>query len=138
VGETVALAYAPDGRTLAVISREEMRTVVQLLDAAGDRKPRRLADGLLDPTCLAFSPDGKTLAVAGRQGGLDDHRVWLIDVATGEVRRRLAGHFNAIRSVVFSPDGRLLASAGGENFSGRPSDYSIRIWRVARAPCIRL
>jgi RNA polymerase sigma factor (sigma-70 family) len=126
-----ALAYAPDGRTLAVLSGAPDRPVLQIVDVAGGKELRRFTGTWRDLSCLSFSPDGKLLAVAGHLDRSDDHRVWLLDAATGKVFRELAGHFNTIRSVAFSPGGRLLASAGGENFSGRRSDYSIRIWRTA-------
>ncbi|HEY7311574.1 MAG TPA: sigma-70 family RNA polymerase sigma factor [Gemmataceae bacterium] len=129
--ETVALAYAPDGRTLAVASRTAKATFVRLVNAADGAELRRFAEDRLGVSRLAFSPDGKALAVAARQSRLDDHRVWLFDAATGKELRQLVGHFNEIRALAFSPDGRLLASGGGRNFSGRRSDYSIRLWRVS-------
>jgi WD40 repeat protein len=123
-GEHPCLAFAPDGKTLAVVgngpiglfevpSRNEVRG---LWDVASGKELRQL---LLESSAicteLAFSPDGRLLAAR-----LDDALV-LFDLRSGKVRRRLGkppGDPRAwrkrpehpIRALAFAPDGKLLAS----------------------------
>jgi Tol biopolymer transport system component len=121
LGEMVAAAPAPDGRTLATATATATGQSISLWDIASGNQRRRLLDlprGWV--RSLAFSPDGQTLAAGfffQRQG----IRLW--DIPSG--KERLApsrpGRDNAV--LAFSPDGRLLAS--GDSAGG------IRIWEVA-------
>src|SRR4051812_21968590 len=60
-----ALAFAPDGRTLATASTDK---TVLLWDVTDPARPRRLGDPLIGHTAalrsIAFAPDGRTLATA--------------------------------------------------------------------------
>ncbi|MEV7812001.1 trypsin-like peptidase domain-containing protein [Streptomyces flaveolus] len=98
-----AVAYSPDGRTLATGSYDR---TTRLWDPATGRT-RHVLKGHTDQVyAVAFSPDGATLATTGRDG-----TTWLWDVATGAPRARLGGHDGEVTSVAFSPDGRTLATA---------------------------
>ncbi|MFJ8076754.1 WD40 repeat domain-containing protein [Streptomyces sp. NPDC096176] len=120
-----AVAFAPDGRTLAGGSRDG---TVRLWDVSTPERPAPLGeplrahdDGVLT---VAFSPDGRTLATGGED---DTARLW--DVRRPDRLRPLGeplrGHTDFIASVAFSPDGRLLAT-GAE-------DGTARLWHVAGA-----
>lgn len=110
-----AVAYAPDGRTIATGSHD------------GTARLWRAADG----TCVgvlrgheswvlgaAFSPDGTALATAGYDRTV---RVW--DVAAARPTRTLAGAAAGVRCVAYSPDGRVVAAAG--------ADAVVRTWDAA-------
>ncbi|MFD3581612.1 hypothetical protein [Streptomyces sp. NPDC058683] len=106
-----ALAFAPDGRTLAVGGPDRVSLVnVRTGRTAAVSLP--LPSGA-DPRVLGFTPDGRTLAALGRD---DRARTW--DVATGAVR---ANFSTAVPTsglplndpaAVVGPDGRTLATSG--------------------------
>jgi WD40 repeat protein len=109
-----AIAFSPDGRTLASAG------------GGGDIKLWDLETATLRATLrghtstafsLAFSPDGQRLASAGYNGTI---RIWDTD-SPGE-SRVLGKHDDHVYSVAFAPDGRTLASAGG--------DSTVKLWDV--------
>ena len=112
-----ALAFHPDGKTLAVGSGEPSRS--------GDLTLWNLADGQLaarwdevhldSVLSLDFSPDGKHLASGGA-----DKALRVLDVATGKVVKVFEGHTHHVLGVSWRADGRLLASAG--------ADAVVKVW----------
>jgi RNA polymerase sigma factor (sigma-70 family) len=119
--ETLAVAVAPDSRTLATASGyQEEGGALTLWDLATGAVRARLADRF-GVRCAAFSPDGKILAAGGW-----DKKVRLYEVATGRLRVVLPGHEEAmlVNSVAFSADGKILVSTG---------DKTVKLWDVAQA-----
>jgi dipeptidyl aminopeptidase/acylaminoacyl peptidase len=138
--DTAALAFSPDGRTLAFWQMVPRKPdpqgnpvppdqVLTLWEIATGAERARFTQEQTGPGewrgCLAFSPDGRTLACSGA-----DHAVHLWDVATGTERHRLDGHRGRVTAVAFSADGRRLIS-GSE-------DTSNLIWDLTRVPSGRL
>ncbi len=117
-----AVAFAPDGRTLATASVDQ---TVLLWDVTDPTRPRRLGDPLTGHTgavyAVAFAPDGHTLATASA-----DQTVLLWDVTDPTRPRRLGdpltGHTGAVYAVAFAPDGHTLATASG--------DQTVLLWDV--------
>ncbi|MGW2892656.1 nSTAND1 domain-containing NTPase [Streptomyces griseoruber] len=102
-----AVAFAPDGRTLAVVAIKANGDQVTLLDAATRRTQRTIEPGGGSPLLLAFSPDGHTLATVS--SGTGSVKTW--STRTG----RLQGSFSAgaaVTSLTFGPGGRTLALGG--------------------------
>jgi WD40 repeat protein len=107
-----ALAFSPDGKTLAVGSGEPSRT--------GDITLWQIADGALKSRwdevhldsvlALDYSPDGKYLASGGA-----DKALRIIDTSTGKPVKVFEGHTHHVLGVSWRADGRLLASAGADN-----------------------
>jgi hypothetical protein len=97
-----ALAFSPDGQTVAALSRDSK---FYLWEVATGRELQRFdREQQNHPSCcLVFSPDGKTRAAGGS-------KVSLWNVATGKKRWQFPG---TVWSVAFSPDGKMLAAGGG-------------------------
>jgi RNA polymerase sigma factor (sigma-70 family) len=115
-GEVRALAFAPDGKTLAVGGGPEYGwfhgrqndPFLVLLDADTGKDSRPLAIARDSVASVGFSKDGKVLA-AGLGGAL---RFW--DGTTGKERSVVAGHENWISAVAVSEDGQVAVTAGGD------------------------
>jgi hypothetical protein len=119
-----ALAFAPDGSTLAGGSRQgtvKLWEVATGQERAAFTRPSGAVSG------LAFSPDGRTLAVGVEppyrpeaEGPSPPREVLLWDVNLGRVRATLPGHPGGTRCVAFAPDGRTLATGG--------DDHLVKLW----------
>jgi WD40 repeat protein/serine/threonine protein kinase len=115
-----ALAFAPDGQTLASASRDH---VVRLWNAeTGEPKCRQALRGhnqlILS---LVFSANGKTLASASA-----DKTVRLWDASSGQLRMALKGHKDRVTAVAFTPDGHLLATGS--------FDKTVKWWDTENSP----
>ncbi len=108
----LAMAYSPDGRTLA--TTHENGTISLRSATNGDL--RLTLEGHTDAaTCLLFSRDGKTLIT-----GSSDQTIRLWDVETGKPLATLTGHTSWVYALALSPDGKTLASGG--------YDKTVRLW----------
>jgi WD40 repeat protein len=112
-----AVAFAPDGKTLATGDHEDGWNVsaIRLWDAATGQQAKMLQGHTNGVLCVAYAPDGKTLASASADGTV---RLW--DPVAGTERHTLNGHQGAVRWVAYSRDGKRLASAG--------ADGTVRLW----------
>ncbi|MEI6043349.1 MAG: hypothetical protein WCS37_03045 [Chloroflexota bacterium] len=109
-----AVAYSPDGKTLASGSSDN---TVKLWEVATSKELVTFKDHSSWVTSVAFSPDGKTLA-----SGSADSTVKIWSVITDKELATLKGHTGGIEAVAFSPDGKTLASGS--------SDNTVKIWNV--------
>ena len=113
-----ALAFSPDGATLAVGGYHE----ITLWDAKDGRLLRRVGDVPEQTHALAFSPDGTVLAAAGgTPGSLGEVR--LFSTANTAAPRALDRTADVFLCLAFSPDGRSLAAGG--------ADGAVRVYDVA-------
>jgi WD40 repeat protein len=113
IGGVSRVAYAPDGKRLAVAGTG----VVELWDLEARSRVRDFRGHDRWVLGLAFSPDGSRLATGGWDRTI---RVW--DATTGPEQRTVFGHEGFVLDLAFSPDGRHLASVS--------EDRSVRLWEV--------
>ena len=120
--QVFAVAFSPDGRTLATGSADN---TVRLWDITNPAGPTPVGPPLTGHTntvyAVAFSPDGRTLAT----GSTDNTaRLWDTTNPAGPtpVGPPLTGHTNTVYSVAFSPDGRTLATGS--------RDKTVRLWDI--------
>jgi beta-lactamase regulating signal transducer with metallopeptidase domain len=131
-----AVAFSPDGKTLAVATP----TGVRLFQTDGLRPGRTMTttEGLPESFhAVAFSPDGKTLAAGGSHGprllGQGGY-VQLWDADTGAPRGVLDRGTTGVISLAFAEDGRRLFEAAG----GGIDPAEIALWDFAGPAAIGL
>ncbi len=125
-----AVAFTPDGKTLATVGWQEVRFWDTV---GGQERGRTKSEGRLFAASVSFTPDGKTMAAGEMYGGT----LHLWDLATGERKSEPAGHStNWPERAAFSSDGKRVATFGG-------LDGTIHVWdattgrpltRIRRSP----
>jgi WD40 repeat protein len=107
-----ALAYSPDGKTLASGAFGE----VVLWDADKGILRGRLTGFADRVVALDFSHDGKLLATGGGAPTADGE-IKIFDVASGKLAVEIKnGHSDTVFGVCFSPDDKKLAACAADKF----------------------
>lgn len=113
-----AVAFSPDGKTLASGSYQE----VKLWDPETGALKKTL-NGFIDRVvALNYAPNGKFLATGG---GIptEDGEVKIFDAGSGNpVAELKAPHSDTVLGVCFSPDSTKLATCGADKF--------VKVWEV--------
>lgn len=118
----VALAFAPDGQTLAAVSFYEWKSnltftqkdddlgrMLRVWELSTGRERYALRQPRNEITSAAFSPDGRTLILGQRDGD-----VFLWDALGGKSFRRLPGHVDGVLAVACAREGRTFLSASAD------------------------
>jgi hypothetical protein len=113
-GHVLAMAFAPDGKTLATAGNDQ---TLRLWDTETLKERRRFQEPKDEWWRLAFSRDGKVLVSIGKSGTV---RVW--DTATGTGRDAVKLPSVPNRDFAVSADGNLLATVAGK---------TIRLWDLS-------
>jgi Tol biopolymer transport system component len=108
------IAWSPDGKSLAVVSKQGGRDVIHILNAANGKILRVLkpdVSAILSPN---WSRDGHLIAFSGQKDGLTDIFVCDLEATRGaaagaDVARRLTFDLAHDDKPVFSPSGRWIA-----------------------------
>jgi WD40 repeat protein/uncharacterized caspase-like protein len=100
-GVTIRLAFAPDGRTLAV----SIEQIIFLFDVNSGSKLREFEITTKAVSKISFSRDGKLLITAAQS---EPVRIW--DLETGRLAKAVGGQASDVNSLAFSPDGRILVT----------------------------
>lgn len=115
LGGVSSLAFASDGRTLAVGTLDG---AVRLWDWVRGRHQIRFRAHRSEVISLAFTEDDRKLATSSH----NDQKVLLWDVPEGHLLREFDGR-SAIQAFAFAPGDRELVTAG--------FDGAVRLWDVA-------
>ncbi len=107
-----ALAYSPDGNTLAVSGYREV--LLHKSDGSSGSSPVARLVGLSHRVeAVAYSPDGKTLAVAGGKPAVFGE-VQLWDTEKNKLKHSEMLGYDVFYGCSFSPDGKLLGMASAD------------------------
>lgn len=119
VDRVLALAFSPDGKTLAAGGGEASRSGELTVWNVADGKLIRSFDDAHSDTVYGvdFSADGKLLASAAA-----DKFVKVFDLKTGDHVRSYEGHTHHVMDVSWKGDGTALVSAGADN--------AIKVWNA--------
>jgi WD40 repeat protein len=116
-----AMAFAPDGRTLAAATLD--KTVIHW-DLAGGKQLAVLRGHTRHVGKLVFSADGKSLVSIGeidQDSEQQENEVRLWDLVKRKPCGQLTRHEELVPAVAFSSDGKTLATGG----------LALRIWDMA-------
>jgi WD40 repeat protein len=118
-GPVYSVAFAPDGKSLAVGCYEN---TFRVYDVTGkEAKAVYTLVGHDKPVyAVAYAPDGKTLATASADQSV---KLWTLGDTAPEEKAVLLGHAKEVAALAFNPAGTLLASG---DHSG-----AIRLWNPA-------
>lgn len=117
------LAFAPDGRTLAVSHTDGKLTLWDL--KTGRPRHRIAGPGRKHTWKLLFSSDSRLLAVVWE----DAHAIHLFETLSGQEIRQVRIHPAEIGSLAFAPDNRTLAVGDKDPLDGvTVPEHSINLW----------
>ncbi len=120
-GPVEAVAYSPDGRSLATGDWGGQVTVRDVATGA----ERFTASHGQYVLAVAYSPDGRRLAT-----GSSDHTIHILDASDGALLQTLEGHTDGVLDVCFSPDGEQLVSGSYDN--------TARLWDLATGETLQV
>jgi WD40 repeat protein/serine/threonine protein kinase len=115
-----AVAFSPDGNTLATGGRE----LIKLWDVASGKSLRNISvSGVHSENigALAWSPSA-TMIASSSSAPTGDHAVAFWEVETGQSLGRLPFHACGDRSLMWTSDGKMLIAASGHK------DAKVRFW----------
>jgi WD40 repeat protein len=125
-GSLPALAFAPDGKTLALSSGAQPG--ILLYDAVTGKELRTLT-GIPAAGLLRYAPDGRTLVAVPFTAPGQLTSIYLIEVASGQVRCQFTGHQGGVQDLAYAPANKVLVSGG--------NDTTILLWDLTGSQLAR-
>jgi WD40 repeat protein/DNA-binding SARP family transcriptional activator len=119
VGPLHALAYSPDGRTIAIGSTTGRKATLELVDSRTLATRESAIDPYIHTADVAFSPDGRFVATGEPVTGMvspPDEVIVVRDARTGRTRATSSA-IPAGRLAGYTRDGRLLLVGAGNTRS---------------------
>jgi serine/threonine protein kinase len=101
-GKLLALALAPDGKTLALGGESNF---VELWDVQSEKRTANLRGHPGNVFSLAYAPEGKRLAVGS------SNKIWLWDLEPERHQDNLEGHSRNVTRIWYGHDGKTLITA---------------------------
>jgi hypothetical protein len=127
LGAGVPLALSPDGRTVAIASRD-FRRLFLVPTGAGTTEEVPLSSLVLNYGS-SWSRDGRRLWISARQDDRAGFQLFPVDVATRKVLEPIPGS-DILPPIAVSPDGRWIAAHG--------ADHILTIYPVNKGEPIRI
>ena len=103
-GQQKRMAFAPDGRTFAILVRRDGEYAIEVRDSAGGQVQKSLLPGN-KAAPIAWHPDGRTLVTAS-----DEYLIQLWDVPSEKLLKTMEGHKNGGINCSFDRTGEMLLS----------------------------
>lgn len=124
----LALAFSPDGKTLAGSVLDETK----LWDTANGNLKQTFAKAADSARSLIFSPDGQTLVGSSFHG-----KIFIWEVADGKLKNTLNANSDKV-PIALSPNGKTLVSGGNEHSKETLRyDGEIEFWDLTTGNLIR-
>jgi len=117
------LAWSPDGKELAFVSKSNGRDVLFIYDAESGRRKKKIdlnMEGVKNPS---WSPDGSRIAFDGNKNGFND--VYFYDLNSAQLTQVMHDKYDD-NDPSWSPDGQNLAFASdrpAESAEGNEFEY---------------
>lgn len=119
-----ALAFSPDGTTLASGSFQEMK----LWDVETGALKKTISDFSDRVVAIDYSPDGSLIATGGGAPTINGE-IRILKADGSPVKELPEAHSDTAFGVQFSPDGKHLATCGADKF--------VKVWDVASGEFVK-
>jgi WD40 repeat protein/tRNA A-37 threonylcarbamoyl transferase component Bud32 len=109
-----AVAFSPDGATIAACCEKNAMISLQFFDTRGERKGESLSN--IPSTFWEFSSDFSLIALGKEENKKEDAIIGFFELQSGKRVELITGPLESFVGAAWSPDGKRLAvAAGGPN-----------------------